>query len=386
MLKQFAALLTLLFSLQSVADVAGEKPVRMPWVDTNISSNGLALTPSKEPSFGEFILPETQNALPWGKEIVGRYKKDMPSEASDPGYDMHVFISKSIPEGALRQLFKQAKDFRPGSIRFVLRGFTPQQIGPLISHFRRLFPDPYTDDFIIEIDPRHFRDYQVTTVPTYLVKDQGKWFDVRGMASLHGVVENVKKRGLQIQGESYSIEEPDILAVIQDRAQKFDWESAMARAKGRVARNLSPTFDLPTVKEDAQSFFTPTFTVPHDIEVPATEKSPKQLLAAAGTQIRILDHTRLPTPIIVIDANDERQVAMLKHWHQGEFAKADVFVIGAYQEGQEAPNYMTLSTVLKKTVRPWQKKMTESFGVDAVPAIVDQVGDQLRVRYVKPRS
>lgn len=360
---------------------------RMPWLDQEMPAKA-PIDPSKNHrTLDDFFLPETPRSVNWGDQAVGRFKQGMPETGETRAdYDLHVFISKSMPEGALRLMFQQAKDLPPGRVRFVLRGFEPQQVGPLISHFRRLFPDPLTDDFIIEIDPVHFRDYNIDTVPAYLVKDQDKWFQARGMASLHGVIENVRRRGPKMLGETYPVEEPDVLAIIEDRAKKFDWQSATKRAKERMARNLSPKFDLPTVLEDAETFFRPVFKVPHDIEVPATDKNPRTLLAAAGTEIRILDHTRLQVPIIVIDANDARQVAMLQRWQQGPLAKADVFVVGGYQDGQTEPNFSELSKQMKKVVYPWQNRMSERFGVQAVPAVVEQVGDQLRIRYVKPSN
>ncbi len=326
------------------------------------------------------------------EEALARYQKRAP-QATAPtiDFDMQVFISTGIPEGALRELFRQAWEEPAGRVRFVLRGFEPQRLGELIGTLRGMFPEPKAEHIVIEIDPNAFRAYQVEVVPVYLVKEDAqtqeeRWFEVDGMISLEGARENVRRRGPLVIGELYPIAEPDILAVIEARARDYDWSAALARAQARAAKNLSPMFDLPTVTQDAESFFTPLFTVPHDIVIPAHEAEPEHVLARAGQQFNVLDYTRLQVPIIVFDASDPRQRHLVKSWTQDAYKHADLFYVGAVEPMDGEPAQVVLAKALKRPVYPWFGRMTDRFGVRAVPAIVEQEGKQLRIRYVRPND
>lgn len=367
--------------------MAGEAgSARQPWADRN------DLVPSSAP-----IQPQSPRPLPdfmaaparaetWMDSATDRYREQAPARsAAEIDYTMQVFISEGIPAGALRQLFRQALDEPPGRVRFVLKGFEPQKLGALIGRLRKLFPDPQSDSILIEIDPEAFRTYQVESVPVFLVKDGQDWYEVQGMISLEGAREHVRQRGSLVVGELYTVKEPDILAVIEERARDYDWSAALARAQARVANKLTPQFDLPTVTRSAETTFVPVFTVPEDIVIPAHGDQPETPLARAGTRYNVLDFTRLQAPIIVFDASDPRQQRLVQQWIAGDYAQADLFVVGATPVGNQ-PGTVALAQQLQRPVYPWFGRMTDRFGVRAVPAIVDQVGDHLRIRYVEPAA
>lgn len=126
--------------------------------------------------------------------------------------------------GVLRHLFKQALAGDTKRIRFVVRGFEPQKIGVLLNKLRKMLPDPYKDEVVVEIDPNAFRAYSVDAVPVYLVKDpqKSKWFEIRGTRAWTLPASSCVKGELQ-RGDLYPIAEPDILSVLEERAKKYDW-------------------------------------------------------------------------------------------------------------------------------------------------------------------
>lgn len=316
-----------------------------------------------------------------------RYRNQAPQN-EDAGYlfDMQVFISAGMPEGVLRHLFKQALDYPPGRIRFVVRGFEPQKLGALIGRLRKLFPNPEQDQIVVEIDPNAFRHYGVEAVPVFLVKNQNKWYEVRGAISLAGAKENVRKKGPLVMGEMYDIAEPDVLAIIEDRARNFDWKPVLDRAQKRATAKLAPSFDLPTVTKNEVVSFVPSFTVPQDIVIPVYNGAPEKVVAKAGQRFNVLDFTRLQAPIIVIDATDKRQVRMVKEWIAGPYRNADIFVVGSSIHTKDKPAQVALAEDLMRPVYPWFGRMTDRFGVRAVPAVVEQSGDHLKINYVEPRG
>ena len=385
-MKPSAVTLVLCSSLALGAHADEANLSRQPWADRqDLASPSLPIEPQSPRTLSDLV-PAPAREQAWMDAAVERYAEQAPaSEADQIDYTMQVFISEGIPDGALRHLFSQALDEPPGQVRFVLQGFEPQKLGALIGRLRRLFPDPKADSILIEIDPEAFRTYQVESVPVFLVKEGEEWYEVQGMISLEGARANVRARGPLVVGERYSIVEPDILSVIEERVRDYDWTAALQRAQARVAGNLSRTFDLPTVTRDSEDYFTPFFTVPHDIVIPQYNEQPETLLASAGTRYNVLDFTRLQVPIIVFDASDPRQMQLVKEWIAGAYSNADLFVVGAQAVGDK-PGTVALAEQLQRPTYPWFGRMTDRFGVRAVPAIVDQAGDRLRIRYVEPRN
>ncbi|WP_250439392.1 TrbC family F-type conjugative pilus assembly protein [Delftia tsuruhatensis] len=395
-MKRFLVLLSLCSS--SFAWCADQVESRAPWLNNLPRPTEAAAIAPQQPAMGslrDFLMQPAQKAE-WIDEAKERLQSKAPrSEASrsapEQDFDIQVFISTGMPEGVLRQLFRQALAKDPKRIRFVVRGFEPQKVGALLSKLRHLLPDPYNDDVIVEVDPNAFRAYAVDAVPVYLVKDKAKdkWFEIRGTASLDLAQDFARRGGSYTAGDLYPIAEPDILAVIEERARKYDWEPAMKRAQARAAQNLRPTFDLPTSSRNATAYFTPTFTAPHDITSPGQNGRGEVLIARAGQTFALLDYTRLQVPVLVFDATDPRQLSLVRQWIQRpEYKGADVFVVGSNAVARDTttPVSSDLQHLLKRPVFPMPRRLAERFGVDAVPAIVEQEGRNLRIRYFDAAS
>ena len=81
---------------------------------------------------------------------------------------------------------------------------------------------------------------------------------------------------------------------------------------------------------------------------------------------------------------------MVRRWiAQPENKHADLFVVGG--EGLQSrdpskPATVELSEAFNRPVYPMLSKLSERFGVDAVPAIVAQEGARLRIRYFDPEA
>jgi conjugal transfer pilus assembly protein TraW len=113
------------------------------------------------------------------------------------------------------------------------------------------------------------------------------------------------------------------------------------------------------------------------------------LIARAGQTFALLDYTRLQVPVLVFDATDPRQLSMVRQWIQRpEYKGADVFVVGSNAVARDTttPVSADLQHLLKRPVFPMPRRLAERFGVDAVPAIVEQEGRNLRIRYFDAAS
>lgn len=332
------------------------------------------------------------DTLNWAKDVAKTYTDNLTvDDAGDEEafpYEMQVFISTGMPDGVLQKLFEQAlAEEHPQRIRFVVRGFEPQQIGALIFELRKLFPNPSEDELIIEIDPMAFRQHGVEAVPVYHVYEQesDKWFEVRGAISLDGAREHVQRRGQLVVGELYDITEPDILALIRERSRNYDWGSAIERAYAGAAQKMLPRATLPQATASSTTYFDPVFVAPEDISVPPFEGAPAFPLAKKGDTFRVLEHTSLPAPIIVFDATDDRQQRIVAAWLE-DHPDADLFVVGVPPvDNRGMPGIHQVAERFRRPVYPWFERMAMRFGVQAVPAIVDQPDDTaLRIRYEAP--
>lgn len=392
-MKHFWATLFLCSSLPLVTSAQGVG-TRGPWQENphKVTSPIQFQSPAQGAARDYGITSAPTQAPQWAQEARDKFAKAMPTEHESgalPGFDTQVFVSTGMPDGVLRSLFRQSLEEGGKRVRFVVRGFEPQKVGELIKKLRMLLPDPYKDEVLVEVDPNAFRTYGVTGVPVFLVKNKEKWFSVHGAVSIEGARAIVKKGGAYKAGELYAIAEPDLLSVIEDRANKYDWESAFERARTRAAQNLKPNFDLPTVVSDSTEFFVPTFTVPEDVTGPGPDGKGTVVLAKQGQVIRLLDHTKLHSPIIALDATDERQVRLVHAWlKRPEYRNADVFIVGSSVQAKDPGNVVTedLAKRFNRPVFPLMKRLGERFGIQAVPAIVEQEADRLRIRYFKPQN
>ena len=92
--------------------------------------------------------------------------------------------------------------------------------------------------------------------------------------------------------------------------------------------------------------------------------------------------------MIAIDATDIRQVRLAQSWvKRPEYKNADIFIVGAGLRAAEG--VVPLEDVAKRVNRPVYplvQRLGERFGIQAVPAIVEQEGDRLRIRYFNPQA
>lgn len=124
--------------------------------------------------------------------------------------------------------------------------------------------------------------------------------------------------------------------------------------------------------------------MPHDITTPGQGGKGEVTIARAGQTFALLDHTRLQVPVIVFDASDKRQVRMVAQWvKRPEYKGADLFVVGSASQARDpqSPVSVDLARVLSCPVYPMLQRLAERFGVESVPAIVEQDGRNLRIRY-----
>jgi len=164
-------------------------------------------------------------------------------------------------------------------------------------------------------------------------------------------------------GPTYDIVEPDTLAEIKKRAGEVDWQAWMSK---RAPEDFSAfqSVPLPFAKEDRSRLFDPTYTLPRDIV-----DGRGGVLWPAGTQINVYERISTTARTIVI-GDDPAHFEWLRDVAQPG-AGDRVYLAGG--------NVLVQMRARERRFYLLEDRVIERFGLRAVPAIVQQEGNQLRV-------
>jgi len=163
-------------------------------------------------------------------------------------------------------------------------------------------------------------------------------------------------------GKVYPIAEPDTMQEIKQRAGAVDFQKWMRKAPATYSAFQSVT--LPRAMETKSRLFDPTFYLPNDIK-DATGK----LIAPKGLPVNVYKRIKIPFRYIVIGDTPEdlhwlRNVAKPISGDKILLASGNVF-------------HMRKRTGVPVFVL--EDRFVERFGLQRIPAIVQQEGTSLRV-------
>lgn len=166
-----------------------------------------------------------------------------------------------------------------------------------------------------------------------------------------------------VLGQTFPIAEPDTLAEIKQAAASRDWKSWMRRKPADYSAFKSA--HLPVAKADASRLFDPTYSLPFDIR---DDKG--KMLFPKGTKVNVYDKLKVPGRYIVI-APQESHYRWLEE-----------VVKPSNQDKILLANGNVLTTRQKTGLNVFQldDRFIERFGLQAVPAVVQQEGNRLRVK------
>lgn len=164
-------------------------------------------------------------------------------------------------------------------------------------------------------------------------------------------------------GPTYEIAEPDALQEIQDKAKAIDWQ---ARIDAREPEDYSAfqSAALPRAKADRSFLFDPTYTLPRDIV-----DGQGRVIWPAGTRVNVYERVQTTTRTIVIgdDPAHYRWLDEVARPEEGD----RVYLAGG--------NVLLRMRAQQRQLFLLEDRVIERFGLEAVPAIVEQEGNQLRV-------
>jgi len=178
---------------------------------------------------------------------------------------------------------------------------------------------------------------------------------------------------LGVVGPVYPIAEQDMLLTIEQRLETLEANgeldrieaAARPRYQGYVERPQG--VHLPRAEQNRTYFVDPSLTVPYDIK-----EHEGRLIYPAGTTVNPLDYIRLSKQLLFFDGDDPVQVKWAR-------AKID-------GDPQHIKPILTNGPVLE-IMKAWQLRLyfdqrgrlVEQFGLQALPATVNQEGLRLKV-------
>jgi conjugal transfer pilus assembly protein TraW len=287
-----------------------------------------------------------------------------------------VFVSFSLGTSALKGLFADASG--QADVLLVLRGPKPgQTLSHLLAELKPLLkglePVPH-----IVIDPTRFQKWQVTSVPEMVIEHQGQLqLRVKGVTSLEWfkAQQAISRQGdLGQQGDVYDIAEIDLLAEIKRRLAAIDGPKQQQQAIARFWQTRQFEI-LPTAQKDRDRLIDLTVTAPRDLLAPNG-----QLIIPAGQTLNPLEKMAFGLCLRVFDATDKAQVNGLAQFSCQNKSARLMYLATQLPRTEGWDGLKSLETQLHAPVYLLTADVKQRFQLQAVPALVEQTGNQVVVR------
>ncbi|QBC29922.1 conjugal transfer protein [Methylomonas sp. LW13] len=287
-----------------------------------------------------------------------------------------LFVSFSLGDSALKSIFEEAAG--RDDVLLVFRGPKPgQKLPALMADLKRLLKgiDPLPN---IIIDPTRFQRWSVSSVPDIVVEQDDKArLHVRGVSSLSWLDEQIKagKQGdLGALGDVGEITEIDLLEEIKRRMAAIDWKQKQQQAIARFWEQQKFE-DLPTAQADRDRIVDLTITASRDLVAPNG-----QLIIHAGQTVNPLDKMPFGLCLKVFDATVPAQVELIQCQSCQNKQARVMYLATALPRQSGWDSLQRLETALQAPVYLLTPDVRSRFQLQQVPAIVEQVGNQLVVR------
>jgi type-F conjugative transfer system pilin assembly protein TrbC len=292
-------------------------------------------------------------------------------------FEGFIFISRSIPANDLSALIEEVS-LTNRKIAFVVRGFEPKQMAQTVQDFVEI-NKKFASRLIL--DPTLFRKYNVTEVPTFLIREKlgegqasDTWRITKGDVSLRMAEEHFDHtRQFEYLGKVYPIQEPDLLALIQERVERTDWKTWVDE-QTKIIETQKFAFDVGVARTQQTYSVDPTYTLTQDIVLKG------HTFGRKGQKLNPLEIMPLTKCYLFADFNDESHrnaVDKLISKCDKKLTKA----ISVQQVASADAKYLVEKYGVISVLDPLLK---ERMGISRVPAMARQVGNGLIVTTLPP--
>lgn len=178
---------------------------------------------------------------------------------------------------------------------------------------------------------------------------------------------------LGVQGKTYEIAEPDMIAWIKSKAQNMmnngEWDQLQKKTIANVKEQIYHPQPVPGITDGVETrtwYYTPIVDVNHDI------KDPKGYVIAKAGRYNALRYKPMDVQMVFIDGDNTKQVKWaLQRNDESDIRTKIILTKGSYMD-------------LDKEHKVWfyydqNGRYTQKLNIKHVPALVKQDGLQLKI-------
>lgn len=302
------------------------------------------------------------------------------ADQEGPPVRYQLYISQSMGRGALQTALAQAEANQDMVLIFrgVKRGQKFADIMKLITDLH-VFKQGDSIPRII-IDPTEFTDNNVTVVPTLTKLDQSGRVvaTVRGVANprwLEDQIRGGRSGDLGRQGATETIDEVDMITLLQDEAKKIDFQAHGRRQVQEFWKNRDWT-KLPTATRSRTRNVDPTVVMTETITAPDGT-----VLAYPGQRLNPFDVMPFNMKLLIINGSDDAQVAWARRQviaNEGKEVRIIATEFPMAKGGWE--EYDRLILDVGRMVYLLEDHVKERFQIEKVPTLIEAGNRVLVVR------
>ena len=285
--------------------------------------------------------------------------------ADTPDETVYLFVSRSLGQQALGSILKSIAGT---PVIAVMRGVPAgmkidKAVGQIHSLIRDRKIDPPPQ---VTINPKRWSDYGITVVPTLVLVQHGKEVArVSGVTNadwLRDQVDMGRTGDLGTRGSVKSPSEPDLIAVMKQRASELDMADQKQQALRSYWQNVAFN-ELPAAAKDETRPLDLSVLVQRDITTPDG-----QVIARKGQKIDPLDAQPFTNRLVIFDATRPEQ---------REFAKSEaanhenaILISTRFDRDSGWQGFKELEDAVNAPVYRMTHDIQRRYDVRAIPSVV----------------
>lgn len=201
---------------------------------------------------------------------------------------------------------------------------------------------------------------------------------MRKLIFLALISSSVQAKDYGVHGHTFSVEENDLLQVIQSRLNVLEESGDLERHKQEFTqrtqkrlRNPKAVEGIHKATQDRTYYYDPSLIVPYDLK-----DQEGTIFQRAGTIVSPLGTKPMRTTLVFIQGEDLDQVNWAAKTYLHEEKRVKIILVSGspfdLMEAWDRPVYFDQVGII-----------TKKLGIDAVPAIVEQEGLRLKISQIK---
>ena len=232
------------------------------------------------------------------------------------------------------------------------------------------------------IDPTLFTRFNVQAVPTMIETNaDGETRTARGLPGFNWMSKQ-DTGDLGQKGPVFGIAEPDMIEEMQRRMSEFDWEKEKKHALDNFWAQQKDSVNLPVAEKNRERRIDTSIVSTQDIFHPDG-----RLIIKKGQTINPQALMPMRHAYILFDATNKKQVEIAKKIGDELLAKQKpvVYLFSKMNTDKGWEYYNKTTELMNAPIYKLNKTIIERFQIQALPSVVEGLGDTILVREIDAR-